>query len=262
MTMLWLCVWSCLIVGHNRSHWLSIGFQKGSVNTLGHRILLVEDTPELSLWVGAALRQSGMDVTFARDGFEALEWLKAGHRFDAVVLDLNIPGPDGLQVLEQLRARQDAVPVLILTARANVADRVLGLNLGADDYLPKPFELSELEARLAALCRRQGRIKPVWLELGPLSMNTVSGEATWLGQPFALTPRESKAIRVLLACAHRTVSKDELYRSIFTDDSAGIDAVEVLVHRLRKKLEAQPMPQLQIATFRGLGYMLTLVKPG
>ena len=227
------------------------------MNTLGHRILLVEDTPELSLWVGAALRQLGMEVTFAVDGFQALDSLKDDHRFDAVVLDLNIPGPDGLNVLQQLRARHDVVPVLILTARANVADRVLGLNLGADDYLPKPFELTELEARLAALLRRQGRHKTEWLELGPLSFNQVTGETTWQGQPVSLTPRESNAIRALLASAQRTVSKEKLHRAIFPDDSAGLEAVEVLIHRLRKKLEGLPDPQLQIATFRGLGYMLT-----
>jgi two-component system, OmpR family, response regulator TctD len=228
------------------------------VNTLGPRILLVEDTPELSLWVGAALRQTGMQVEFAVDGVQALDRLKAGHRFDAVVLDLNIPGPDGLSVLQTLRSRSDPVPVLILTARANVADRVLGLNLGADDYLPKPFELSELEARLAALLRRQGRVKTEWLELGPLSLNTTTGETTWQGVPFSLTPRESTAVRVLLTSAHRTVSKDALHRAIFADDKAGLDAVEVLIHRLRKKLESQESPQLQIATFRGLGYMLTV----
>jgi two-component system response regulator TctD len=232
------------------------------VNTLapGPHILLVEDTPELSLWVGTALRQAGLRVQFAPDGWQALQALAVGHSFDAVVLDLNIPGPDGLEVLQTLRQRQDRVPVLILTARGHVSDRVRGLNLGADDYLPKPFELSELEARLAALLRRQGHRTAALLELGPLRLNTSSGEASWHGQPFALTPREARALGVLLASAHHTVSKETLHHALFPQDNASLDAVEVLIHRLRKKIEHQPGPALVIATFRGLGYMLTLAR--
>ena len=246
------------IVLHIRPLKLSIGFQKSSVNTLGPKILLVEDTPELSLWVGAALRQTGVQVSFASDGHQALAALAPKHPFDAVILDLSIPGPDGLEVLQVLRSRHDMVPVLILTARAHVADRVLGLNMGADDYLPKPFELTELEARLTALLRRQGRFKNSVLALGPLELDASGVEATWNGEPFAVTPRELKALQVLLSSAQRTVSKETLHRTIFEDDSAGIEAVEVLVHRLRRKMEAQPGPRLMITTFRGLGYMLTL----
>lgn len=231
------------------------------MNTLGPKVLLVEDTPELALWLGTALRQSGMQVLFATDGWKALEALAPGHALDAVVLDLNIPGPDGLKVLETLRRRQDGVPVLILTARSHVADRVLGLNLGADDYLPKPFELSELEARLAALMRRHGRIKSHLHEVGPLRLNTLTSEVTWHGHPLAFTPRESKALEVLLASAHHTVNKEELHRALFPHDNANLEAVEVLIHRLRKKLEAQTEAHVVIATFRGLGYMLTLARP-
>lgn len=227
--------------------------------SLGSHILLVEDTPELALWVGTALRQAGLQVSMAHDGWAAMQALEPGHAFDAVVLDLQIPGPDGLAVLQALRERGDAVPVLILTARADVPDRVLGLNLGADDYLPKPFELSELEARLAALLRRPGRRQDQW-RLGPLSMEAGNDEVRWNGQALALTPRESAALRVLLASAQKTVSKEQLHQSVFADDGSGLDAVEVLIHRLRKKLESQPQPGVVIATFRGLGYMLTLAR--
>jgi len=234
------------------------------VNTLKPRILLVEDTPEIALWLGTALRQGGMEVVFATDGWQADRCLQAGHGMDAVLLDLQLPGQDGLAVLQALRARGDTVPVLILTARASVPDRVLGLNMGADDYLPKPFDLSELEARLQALLRRQGKSKVVSLRSGPLEMEPDSA-AVWLhGQPLALTKREAAALRVLLESPQRAVSKEHLHDQVFADDSAGLDAVEVLIYRLRKKLEsAEPLADgasgVAITTFRGLGYMLTPV---
>jgi two-component system response regulator TctD len=231
------------------------------VNTLGPHILLVEDTPDLALWLGTALRQAGLTVSFARDGHEAQAQLAAGHAFDAVLLDLQLPGMDGLSVLQSLRERGDPVPVLVLTARASVPDRVLGLNLGADDYLPKPFDLSELEARLQALLRRPGRTRNARLRLGPLEMDRLSGQVSLFEQTLALTPRESAALRVLLEAPQRTVSKDDLHRAVFAEEAAELEAVEVLIHRLRKKLEAAPAPQGQagapvVHTIRGLGYML------
>lgn len=224
-------------------------------------LLLVEDTPDLALWLGTALRQAGMAVSFARDGHEALAQLPAGHGFDAVLLDLQLPGLDGLSVLQSLRERGDTVPVLVLTARASVPDRVLGLNLGADDYLPKPFDLSELEARLQALLRRPGRTKNNRLRLGPLAMDRNSGQVSVHEQALALTPRESAALRVLLEDPRRTVSKDDLHRAVFADEAVELEAVEVLIHRLRKKLESAPVPPGQagapvVHTVRGLGYML------
>ena len=223
------------------------------MNTLKPRILLVEDTPEIALWLGTALRQGGMDVFFATDGLQADACLQPGHGMDAVLLDLQLPGQDGLSVLQALRARGDSVPVLVLTARASVPDRVLGLNMGADDYLPKPFDLSELEARLQVLLRRQGRTKASGLRWGPLEMQADS-LSVWLnGQPLALTKREAAALRVLLESPERTVRKEYLHAQVFADDSAGLDAVEVLIYRLRKKLESD----VAITTFRGMGYMLT-----
>ncbi len=233
------------------------------MNTLKPRILLVEDTPDISLWLGTALRQGGMAVSFATDGLQADQCLQPGHGFDAVLLDLQLPGRDGLSVLQALRERGDAVPVLILTARASVPDRVLGLNMGADDYLPKPFDLSELEARLQVLLRRHGRVKPVVLRCGPLEMQVDSGAVQLHGQPLALTKREAAALRVLLESPQRTVSKEQLHAEVFADEATGLEAVEVLIYRLRKKFEsalASPaeQPEVTITTFRGMGYMLTL----
>ena len=251
------------------------------MNTLNPHILLVEDTPDISLWLGTALRQGGLSVSFATDGEQADQCLQAGHGFDAVLLDLQLPGRDGLSVLQALRARGDAVPVLILTARASVPDRVLGLNMGADDYLPKPFDLSELEARLQVLLRRHGRIKPTVLRCGPLEMQADTGAVSLQGRPLALTKREAAALKVLLESPQRTVSKEQLHADVFADEATGLDAVEVLIYRLRKKLEWPPAataagtvagadaalagagagPAVAITTFRGMGYMLTL-SPG
>jgi two-component system, OmpR family, response regulator TctD len=204
-------------------------------------ILLVEDTPELSLWVGTALRQAGLQVTFSKDGWEAQSALQPGHGFDAVVLDLQIPGPDGLDILQGLRARADTVPVLILTARASIPDRVHGLNLGADDYLTKPFDLSELEARVAALLRRPGRDMRLDLwRCGNLTASAQSLEVLHEGRPLNLTPRETTALRALLRSAPKTISKERLYEAIFGSEGGELDAVEVIIHRLRKRLEALP----------------------
>ena len=174
------------------------------------------------------------------------------------LLDLQLPGLDGLSLLEGLRQRGDSVPVLVLTARASVPDRVLGLNLGADDYLPKPFDLSELEARLQALLRRPGRALGGPLRLGGLEMEA-DGKAIRLhGQPLALTPREAAALRVLIESPRRTVSKGQLHQRVFSGEGVGLEAVEVLIHRLRKKVESAGEAAVRITTFRGMGYMLTL----
>lgn len=229
------------------------------MNTLKPRLLLVEDTPDIALWLATALRQGGMEVDLAADGHAALSALVPGHGFDLVVLDLQLPGPDGLQVLEQVRGRGDDVPVLILTARASVPDRVLGLQLGADDYLTKPFDLSELEARLQALLRRPGRMKSMVLRLGGLEVDGASGEVLWKGQALALTPREVAALRGLLASPQRPVSKESLHAQVFGGEEAELEAVEVLIYRLRRKLETLTGAHgVRIATFRGMGYMLSV----
>lgn len=228
------------------------------MNTLKPRVLLVEDTPDIAVWLATALRQAGLEVTHAADGRLALEALAPGHGLDLVLLDLQLPEVDGLGVLEALRRRGDEVPVLVLTARASVPDRVLGLQLGADDYLSKPFELAELEARVQALLRRPGRMKSPLLRLEALEMAPDTGEVLWQGQALALTPREVAALQALLMSPQRPVSKDALHEGVFGAEVVEREAVEVLIHRLRKKLETLTGAQgVRIATFRGMGYMLT-----
>jgi two-component system response regulator TctD len=169
--------------------------------------------------------------------------------------------PEDIEVLE--RNLSDTQQFLAtLTARASVPDRVLGLNMGADDYLPKPFDLSELEARLQVLLRRHGRAKTTALRWGPLEMQPENGTAQLHGQVLALTQREAAALRVLLSSPQRTVSKEQLHSEVFADEAAGLDAVEVLIYRLRKKLESSSAShigpaEVVITTFRGMGYMLT-----
>ncbi len=227
------------------------------MNTLKPRLLLVEDTPDIALWLATALRQSGLEVVHVGDGLAALAALAPGHGFDVVVLDLQLPGKDGLQVLQTLRAQGDGVPVLVLTARAAVPDRVLGLQLGADDYLAKPFDLGEPEARLQALLRRPGRMKSVALRLGALELLPDSGEVLWQGQPLALTSREVAALRGLLASPQRPVAKDKLHAQVFGEESVELEAVEVLIHRLRRKLEQRTGESgVRVVTLRGMGYML------
>lgn len=228
------------------------------VNTLNPRVLLVEDTPDIAVWLATALRQAGLEVSHAADGHAALQALEPGHGLDLVLLDLQLPGMDGLSVLEALRQRGDDVPVLVLTARASVPDRVLGLQLGADDYLTKPFDLAELEARIQALLRRPGRMRSPVLRMGALEMSSDSAAVLWQGQALALTPREVSALQALLMSPQRPVSKDHLHTHVFGHEAAELEAVEVLIHRLRKKLETLTgAGGVRIATFRGMGYMLT-----
>ncbi|MBS1159048.1 MAG: response regulator [Proteobacteria bacterium] len=216
------------------------------------RILLVEDHPELCEWVAKALRQAGYVVDTTDRGDHAEHHLLTGE-YDGVLLDLSLPGKDGLEVLRHLRARGSRVPVLIFTARGSVDDRIKGLNLGADDYLPKPFELAELEARLKALLRRSLGQNPV-VRLGDLEFDTLSRLPSVRGKPLALTPRELAVLETLLSRIGRPVARDALFEKIFSmERDARAEAIEIYVHRLRKKLEGSGV---QITTVRGLGYMI------
>jgi two-component system response regulator TctD len=216
------------------------------------RILLVEDHPELCEWVAKALIQEGNVVDTTDRGDHAEHFLLTGE-YDAVLLDLSLPGKDGLEVLRNLRARGSRVPVLIFTARGTVDDRIKGLDLGADDYLPKPFVLAELEARLKALLRRSAGQNPE-VRLGELVYDSISRMSTVRGAPLALTPRELAVLEALLARVGRPVARDALFEKIFSmDQDARAEAIEIYVHRLRKKLEGSGA---QITTVRGLGYMI------
>jgi two-component system, OmpR family, response regulator TctD len=220
------------------------------------RILLVEDHAELSRWLTKALQDARLSVECAMNGADA-DALLHTQEYALVILDLTLPKMDGLDVLKRLRARGSKTPVLVLTARGGLNDRVQGLNLGADDYLPKPFELAELEARVKALLRRSQGNEAVTLTCGALSFDTVSRMFTYGGAPLALTPREHAVLEVLLTRAGRAVSKEKLFDDVFAlDDEANVDAIEIYVHRLRKKLERAEPGRVAITTLRGLGYLL------
>jgi len=217
------------------------------------RLLLVEDSHKLAAWLGKALRQHGYAVDMTHDGAEADSLLRTEH-YDAIVLDLSLPSMDGLTILQRLRARGTAAPVLILTARGELEDRVRGLKLGADDYLAKPFELSELEARLQALLRRAHGVPAPQLGLGPLVYDSSGRIFTLHGQRLVLRPKEHAVLEVLMTRAGKAVSKAQLYDSVFSiDATTGQDVVEIYIHRLRKQLQDSGVA---IVTLRGLGYVL------
>ncbi len=219
------------------------------------RLLLVEDHAELSIWVAKTLRQSGFVVDVVERGEHALTALLT-QPYDLVILDLSLPGMDGLDVLRHLRAQEKTarVPVLILTARATLDDKVKGLNLGADDYLAKPFEVAELEARIKSLLRRSGTVLPT-VRVGQLVFDTTNRIASVGGRPLSLTPRELSVLEVLVTRLGKPVPRNVLFEKIFSfDDEARIEAIEIYVHRLRKKLEGSGA---FVSTLRGLGYVLS-----
>lgn len=216
------------------------------------RLLLVEDHPEIAEWVSKALVQAGYVVDHLIRGDHADQALTT-EPYDLVILDLSLPKMDGLEVLRRLRVRGAIVPVLILTARGATEDRVRGLNLGADDYLPKPFELEELEARIKALLRRSSGHTPL-LRIGRLDYDTTTRQVGVEGRPLALTPRELAVFEVLAGRLGKPVSREILFEKIFAFDAeARTEAIEIYIHRLRKKLDGTGAA---ITTLRGLGYVL------
>lgn len=215
------------------------------------RILLVEDDAALGQATQAALRLEGFTVDWLRDGQHAEDALRTD-RFDAVVLDLGLPRKDGVEVLSDLRARGDGTPVLCLTARDTLQDRVRGLDRGADDYLVKPFDLDELSARLRALLRRASGRAVNWIELGALRMDTEGHQLELQGVVVDLSAREFAILRVLLEQNGRVVSRERLEDALYGwDQEVSSNALEVHIHHLRKKLGTD-----WIQTVRGAGYRL------
>lgn len=214
------------------------------------RILLVEDDALLGDGLKAGLSQSGFAVDWLRDGEAAVAAL-ATERFAAVVLDLGLPRRDGLSVLQWLRGRGDATPVLVLTARDQLEDKVRGLDLGADDYVLKPFDLDEVAARLRALMRRaHGKSAPL-LKLGDIELDPAARTVTQRGQPVDLTGREFDLLHVLLQSSGHVLTRRTLEEQLYTwDEGVGSNALEVHVHHLRRKLGNDV-----IRTVRGVGYM-------
>ena len=217
------------------------------------RILIAEDDPVLADGLHKSLRRSEFAVDLVHDGEQADHTL-AVQNYDLLILDLGLPKIDGFEVLRRLRRRGSTVPVLILTARDAVADRVKGLDLGADDYLTKPFELPELEARVRALIRRGQAGGSSVLTHGPLSLDLAGHRATLDGVPIELSAREIGVLEVLMLRSGRVVNKEQLTDQLYgQDEEVGANAIEVYVHRLRKKLESAGVV---IRTIRGLGYLL------
>jgi len=217
------------------------------------KLLLIEDNPQLALWLSSLLRAQDFVVDHVADG-DAADALLRQVRYDVVLLDLNIPGLSGKGVLRRLRERRDDVPVIILTAAASLDQKVLCLEIGADDYLVKPVEIRELVARVKALLRRQVPGKANDIVCGDLHYDLRTRQFALAGQELALPPRERTLLETLMRKAGSTVSKQALIDSIFgLDDEPSADAIDLYMHRLRKKLEGA---QATIITLRGVGYLL------
>ncbi|MEV8468287.1 MULTISPECIES: response regulator transcription factor [Meridianimarinicoccus] len=218
------------------------------------RVLIVEDATDVAEAVAIRLGRSGMACDIA-DSREAAEDCLAVQRYDVIVLDINLPDGLGTELLADLRGRGDRTPVLMLTALFSVDDRVTALDLGADDYLVKPFDQRELEARLRALVRREAEQKSDALDLGPLSFAPAALSATLSGAPLELTRREATLLGLLLRHRGQVLSKQRLYDGLFAFDDAdvGVNAIELYIARLRKKLAGSGVG---IETQRGLGYRI------
>lgn len=217
------------------------------------KILLVEDDAALGHAMSTSLNRAGYTVNWAHDGYEA-DIAMHENVYDAVILDLGLPKIDGFEVLKRMRNRKVMAPVIILTARDDLDDRVKGLDLGADDYLTKPFKLPELEARLRAQIRRNNAMLASTIEYGPLVLNITDKMLTVNGEQMLLSPREFGVLEMLLSRVGRVVSKEAIVEALCKwDEGVGNNAIEVYIHRIRKKLE--PIG-INVLTIRGLGYLL------
>lgn len=215
-------------------------------------MLLVEDNDDLAETIIDRLRSEGHSVDRESDGDEANELLRhAG--FDIVLLDINLPGRSGYEVLRSLRSRRDETPVMILTARSQIDDRVIGLDSGADDYMVKPIDFRELSARCRVLARRKAGSASNVFETGALRFDRAAKRATIDGVDAQLRAREIQLLEILIGNLGRMLTKEEVADKLYTfEETPSMNAVEQLVARLRRKLEATP---LVIKTARGLGYM-------
>ncbi|MDD5250804.1 MAG: response regulator [Rhodocyclaceae bacterium] len=216
------------------------------------RLLLVEDERTLARGIAVALHASGFAVDVVGRGADALRLARSGS-FDAGILDLGLPDCDGIDLLRDMRREGISFPVIILTARDALDDRILGLDAGADDYLTKPFALGELEARLRALLRRNEDNLP-WRQIGRMKIAMDGGGVFVDGAPVDLTPRELAVLEALARRAGRIVAKEHLFAAVFPDDSdSNANAIEVHVSRLRRKIEPAGAT---IRALRGIGYRL------
>jgi len=214
-------------------------------------IILVEDDTQLGTAIARALERLAYTVTWLRDGREALSALR-DQTADLVLLDLGLPGKDGMEVLTEARRSHVTTPVMVMTARDRLDDRVSGLDAGADDYLVKPFHLDELAARIRSLTRRAQGLAANRIEAGVLSLDLGTSEVSFRGERVELTKREFALLQILMERAGRLVRREGLENSLYgLDNIVGSSALEVLVHTLRRKLSFDT-----IQTVRGFGYMI------
>lgn len=219
------------------------------------RVLVVEDEKKTAAFIRKALQGEGFAVDVCPNGDDAWAATRATP-FDAIVLDIMLPGRDGLSLLRQLRERQNATPVLLLSARGEVNERVEGLNAGADDYLPKPFVIAELVARVRALVRRGGETKPPVLRVADLALDTVTRQASRGGKLIELTVREYRLLEFLMRSAGRICSRMAILEKVWDYDfDPGSNIVDVNIKRLREKIDADFERKL-LHTVRGLGYLI------
>ncbi len=220
-------------------------------------VLVVEDEPKMMTFIRKACQEEGFAVTGAEDGMRALEFLTE-RSFDVVVMDIMLPGPDGLSVLRQYRSQGGAAPVLLLSARGAVSERVDGLNAGADDYLPKPFVLAELAARVRALGRRGGVATPLLLRVADLSLDTVSHEVCRAGKRIHLSNREFRLLEFLMKSQGRVRGRMAILEAVWDYHfDPGTNLVDVCIRRLRDKIDRDYEVKL-VQTEIGVGYALRI----
>jgi DNA-binding response OmpR family regulator len=219
------------------------------------RVLVVEDEKKTASFIRKALQAENFAVDVTHNGNDALAAASATP-FDAILLDIMLPGRDGLSVLRQLREKKNATPVLLLSARGELNERVEGLDAGADDYLPKPFALAELVARVRALTRRSGESKSVVLRVADLTLDTVTHKAQRGGGAIELTAREYRLLEFLMRSAGRLCGRMMILEKVWDYDfDPGTNLVDVYIRRLRGKVDANFEPKL-LHTVRGSGYVL------
>lgn len=222
---------------------------------------MLEDERKIAAMVRKALEGAGFVVDVCGDGHEALS-LATSHSYDALVLDIMVPGRDGLSILKHLRELRNPVPVLLLTARGSLNERVEGLNLGADDYLPKPFYTEELIARLHAILRRRSGQPLSLLEAGPLVVNLLTREVTAAGRLVELTSREFALLTCLIRSPGRVYTRTQICEQVWNfHHDPGTNLVDVYVQRIRRKIGDEGDPAL-IETVRGVGYRLAVRPTG
>ena len=219
------------------------------------RILVVEDEPAIAAFIADGLRKAGYGVDLANDGADALHWV-AITTYDLIILDVMLPGMDGLSICEAMRGRGIVTPVLMLTARDAIEDRVAGLDSGADDYLVKPFAFAELLARIRALLRREPALLGTVLHLADLSLDTRSHEVYRNGEAIALTTKEYRLLELLMRHPNQTITREAIAEHIWNYEFDNItNLIDVHIHALRRKLDDPYLTKL-LHTVRGVGYRL------